>query len=264
MADSIGGLSLPYCNKWTTFSGDKEKLYMPCVVCTFLICLAYSGSLLSLLGVAIERYIKIIHPFLYNRWISKEKALSIITALWIYPIILSLPFFKWNICKADGNLKCYRIVQAQDLQLYIDLGSMGGCTCAVVFLYAKVFYIAWPQQKLIRSMEMEVSQEHVPEGIITKEETKIKMMGLVIGILLISWTPFFIISVVERAMNPFYMSPVLHPDTGRVVLHIFWELSFLLLYSNSFMNSVIYDLNSHEFRSAFRKILHLSSGQACH
>jgi len=72
-----------------------------------------------------------------------------------------------------------------------------------------------------------------------------KMMALVVGYLILSWSPYYVIIPLYK-MN----------DPGIPTWYVYmFDIVSILLYTNSFMNPIIYSWQIRDFREAYVKIL---------
>ena len=133
-------------------------------------------------------------------------------------------------------------------------------------LYAKIFILARKHQRCIQQlcitvtsqsgrggdssgMTSSVGKQHVSK-VSSSEQRRTKMMMMVMGILYVTWIPYMFVKIAVQ-------------DNADII-GIAWSSSTLcyefvskLLYSNSFMNPMIYHWKSRDFKQSFRKMLHI-------
>jgi uncharacterized membrane protein len=80
---------------------------------------------------------------------------------------------------------------------------------------------------------------------LAKEQKAAKTLGIVMGVFIICWVPFFVTNVLWAICRDVC---VVHPD-------IFFPIFTWLGYINSGMNPIIYALSMRDFRRAFRRLL---------
>lgn len=95
ISDLLVGLTIPY---HLIFYVDESlsQSHFVCIMKFFFNIIACCVSIWNLIAIAIDRYIAIVYPLHYSRWITKRMAVIVIISGWISGIILgAIPLF-WN------------------------------------------------------------------------------------------------------------------------------------------------------------------------
>lgn len=103
LSDFLVGLTLPY--HFSFFLGFEylTKRRHSCILRFVLIILACSSSVYNLLAIAADRYIAIVYPLRYNRYMTRRVAKLIMLAGWTISFgVASIPIY-WNNWVEDGG-----------------------------------------------------------------------------------------------------------------------------------------------------------------
>lgn len=95
ISDLLVGLTIPY---HLIFYIDESlsQSHLVCIMKFFFNIIACCVSIWNLIAIAIDRYIAIVYPLHYSRWITKRTAVIVIMSGWMSGIILgAIPLF-WN------------------------------------------------------------------------------------------------------------------------------------------------------------------------
>jgi tachykinin-like receptor len=207
----------------------------------------FSTSLVTLLAIAIDRYMAVVHPLIYRMRMTVNIARYTCIGIWLVQITL------WEI------LTCYYGSQfsvgnghsgtAQDIfpgnifavltHLEISLPIIGN-----VILYALIY------TKLRKRMIFSVSTINNMGTLNVNQTTAktkafTKMMTLVVGYLILAWLPYYVVLPLHKLNDP---------QTPTWYVYMF-DVVTVLLYTNSFMNPIIYCWQNREFRGAYIKPL---------
>ncbi|XP_006626533.3 trace amine-associated receptor 1-like, partial [Lepisosteus oculatus] len=206
-------------------------------------------SIFHLSFISIDRYYAVCEPLKYNAKITVCVAVYIIVISWSVSAVFGhgLMFLKLNI---KGKEDVY----------YENVYCVGGCTvilskissliCSLLAfytpgfimlgIYLKIFFVARRQARVIEGL---VSQSKSSEDSKTMTSSKTerkaaKALGIVMGVFLCCWTPFFL------SVN---LDPIFNYSTPPVLFDSLAWLGYL----NSTFNPLVYAF----FYSWFRKAL---------
>ena len=195
------------------------------------------SSILSVLGICIDRFFYIMRPFLYRRYMTMKNTAILSAGLWTLSSSLTLPVI---FVPADHNLvDCGEALHNTNYSIFLLLGF--GCVIVTMtILYGIICRIAWIQRNRIRNLNVS------PQSVGIENDYKLqKMMITVLGMFYISWIPHLI----STAYN---MTKTDEGQNGQLSLSIIPETIFLC---NSFMNPFVYSYQSRQFRAAFKSLL---------
>lgn len=207
-------------------------------------------SILHLCLVSIDRYMAITDPLGYKMKVTNDNVAVGIAVIWLFSFS-----FSFGVVMSDINL--------EGLEDLLMLSSCSG-SCALIFnrqwgviatlvaffipgtimscLYLKIFHVARTQAKVMaeRSTLGQCEKKvHSPEQ---RERKAAKTLGIVMGIFLLCWLPFFIATIADPFLN--FSTPI------DVFDALVW-----FGYLNSTCNPLIYGFFYPRFQKAFKMII---------
>ncbi|NXM13123.1 AA3R protein, partial [Ploceus nigricollis] len=214
---------------------------VPAYSCLFMCCLmlVFSyASILSLLAIAIERYLRVKLPTRYKIITTERRVWWALGLCWSLSLLGGLvPMFGWN--KASSSfLRCsFNSVMRMDYMVYFCFFTWTLVPLLIMCaLYAEIFYI----------MHKKPSQETSVRGAgaFSVQEFKIaKSLALVLFLFAISWLPLCIINCVSY----------FHPEAQ--IPPYFMYLAILLSHASSAMNPIVYACQIKKFKTTYLSIL---------
>ncbi|XP_014663918.1 PREDICTED: dopamine receptor 1-like [Priapulus caudatus] len=245
-----------FCNVWVSFD----------VMCS-------TASILNLCAISIDRYIHIRNPLRYYVKMKLRTVLLTIGGIWLGSILISfIPIsLNWHmsfVVPADENATT-TVAAADDapptcaLEMnptYAIVSSLISfyLPCIVmVWLYARLYKYARKHVKTIKALSVapptslsaaddctrkltNSSLNSSSQG--TREHKAAITVGVIMGVFLLCWMPFFCINIVVACCE-------------ECVPKTLWLFLTWLGYFNSSMNPIIYSIFNTEFREAFKRLL---------
>lgn len=202
-------------------------------------------SLGTLMLIAVDRYIAVLHATSYKVLLTTRRATIAIAALWLYVVTLFTVCVAWFGGQEDDE----ELLEHRSL-----MNAMPSLVTAVIMpphvylalsitiaLYVRIFLAIWKQQRKVKSTS---SSEN-------KAKKVTKLMAMVLGILLVCWLPRGLIDSVIDTRDE---------NLGLVFFYLH-DFSFFLVYFNSCINPLLYALKSPEFRKAYVKLVKRNLGK---
>ncbi|CAF3053584.1 unnamed protein product [Rotaria sp. Silwood2] len=224
-----------------------------------------TASILHLVAVSFDRYVAIENPLKYKQKMTKRTIFIIIGCIWLISVLLSYGPVLLGVysrsrtgavssapteCGMRPNL-IYSIISSST-SFYIPL-------IIILFLYGRIFITARKHSHELQKLENIIKRLHSNEKFQLesskwkKNMKAIRTLGIVVGVFVACWLPFFVMYLLLAYCNYKCVTP-------NIERYITWiALSLCLGYANSFCNPVIYAFSNKEFRNAFFEILHYNN-----
>ncbi|XP_073413378.1 adenosine receptor A3 [Dendrobates tinctorius] len=242
---AVGILVMPLA---IVISLGKEFHFYSCLFMCCLMIILTNASILSLLAISIDRYLRVKIPTRYKSVITLRRIYVSICCVWIVSLIVGLvPMFGWNnrskLRDEEKNyLKCeFERVMRMDYMVYFNIfGWVFLPLLIMVGLYIEIFY-------LIRKHLAKGTSNAKGKGMFYGKEYKTaKSLSIVLLLFLLSWMPLSIINCLILFSPSIKQSSVFQPA-------IFFAI--LLSHANSAMNPIIYAFQIKKFKDSYIQII---------
>ncbi|NXN43078.1 AA3R protein, partial [Rhinoptilus africanus] len=213
--------------------------------CLFMCCLMVvftNASILSLLAIAIDRYLRVKVPTRYKIITRERRVWWALGLCWSVSLLVGLvPMFGWNKMESRnfGFLNCqFTSVMRMDYMVYFVFFIWTLVPLLIMCaLYAEIFYI-------IRTKLSQSTTNVRGAGLFYGQEFKTaKSLALVLFLFAISWLPLCIINFIS------YFYPEWQIPKSLMYLGI------LLSHANSAMNPIVYACKIKKFKTTYLLIL---------
>ncbi|KAI8480315.1 neuromedin U receptor [Branchiostoma belcheri] len=204
--------------------------------------LCYSATVMSICTLSIERYIAICHPLQAKTLVTKERTMTAIVA----EVSFRLPSGESVWAKCTIPLQYQEQVQYFTAVATVVFFVVPMCLLAGLYLLIGV--------KLHKTRSNPKSRRagklgRRADALINKTRGQaVKKLGLVVLAFAVCWTPY-------HALRLMYVYADMFGSTEKVVYLNMDYVSTVLLYLNSALNPVLYNLASKRFRHEFRVLL---------
>ena len=239
LSDLLVGAGAPYFSvvHYTSMRIDLHKI--PCLVGFCIMILTCGLSQANLVGISVDRYICIQHPYQYIRLVTPRRVKVIISCIWIYGMAIAFLPLAWNTWISDINCGFALVLPTGYLIILVIHVFLFLIITAI--LYTKILVTAKKVQNQIQMQEQRFTR-----GIfnLRKQTKAAQVYVILLGCFYLCWLPFLISTGVRMAYKK------QEPLKLRIIFQIFISLAF----SNSCMNFLIYTYKIHDFKVAFRKL----------
>ncbi|XP_067090212.1 adenosine receptor A3-like [Osmerus mordax] len=237
---------------WTSFQG--------CLLISCVVLLLTQASTLSLMAIAVDRFLRVVIPLRYKRIVTERRSWLVVGACWCVAIVLSFPpMFGWhnhktvNHTSVNSSSICCTFVAVIPASYLVYFGFLL-CTLIPLLIMAGLYcYIFCTIAHILREkvggstqIPLQPRPQHQPQpqpqpqSYFQKERKLAGSLALVLALFAVSWLPLHIMNCVsywgsEVPVEAFYV--------GIVLSH-----------ANSSMNPVVYALKIPKIRLAYRQL----------
>ncbi|XP_069800840.1 adenosine receptor A3 isoform X2 [Dendropsophus ebraccatus] len=219
--------------------------------CLFMCCLLIiltNASILSLLAISIDRYLRVKIPTRYKSVITPRRICISIWCIWIVSVLVGLvPMFGWNNrSKLEDDkryyLKCeFEHVMRMDYMVYFNIfGWVFLPLLIMLALYIEIFYLI---RKHLAKNRFNAKGKGIFYG---KEYKTAQSLSIVLLLFALSWLPLSIIDCLILFRPSIKTSSAFYPAILTAIL---------LSHANSAMNPIIYAYKIKKIRESYLQIL---------
>ncbi|XP_060930599.1 adenosine receptor A1b [Limanda limanda] len=246
---AVGALVIPLA---LTISIGLQTHFYSCLLVACTVLVLTQSSILALLAIAIDRYLRVKIPTRYKQVVTPRRAGLAVVVCWTVAFIVGFtPMLGWNNLRRlqqDGLNSSNLIITCQfenvismDYMVYFNFfGWVLPPLLLMLVIYAEIFYMI---HKQLNRKKFTTSHTD-PNKYYDKELNLAKSLALVLFLFAVSWLPLHIINCIT----------LFCPDCKKPISVIY--VAILLTHGNSAVNPIIYAFRIKKFRTAFRKIWH--------
>ncbi|CAH1784678.1 unnamed protein product [Owenia fusiformis] len=223
--------------------GMVDKKYV-CFLRIFFTLLSTGGELFLFATLAIERFVAIVLPFRYDRWMCKRNTILLSLLCWVLVFVITAPaFLVWN--RWDVNKQCS--VQNTLLNVYNSAVLNPIVYASMVLtagLYGKIFWVAKMKRSQILAQIQAVNHT---KAVAYKRIFKIlKNVVTILGLFILSWIPLLFVRIVLTRTSL---------DSGTIF--VLMSITYKILLVKSVVNPIIFCKKDRRLRMAVSKLLRL-------
>ncbi|XP_022088000.1 glucose-dependent insulinotropic receptor-like [Acanthaster planci] len=209
-----------------------------CLVRIAFLILASLASILSVFGIAYDRYIAITNPMVYTQRVGQFQSRVIVTIIWIVALLIGLaPLMGWSDVSVYAG--CCQILRTfiGSYMLFLTFACYIPPLLVQLYFYSCILQISRNQARRIADLQRNTC---VVRNVRTSRTHKaLKTLTVVIGCFVLTWTPFFVALAIHAICAE---SCNLHT--------IIQDCLVPLGFTNSFLNPFVYAFWSRDFRES--------------
>ena len=222
--------------------------------------LAIAASVLTMVFISFDRYLKISKPLEYRSRMTTSKSFKIIFIIWLISTASAtyaatpdsgvngiLP--KIFHCRADNKTPSKTVAWVIFRCVILFL-----LVTVTLTLYVRIFVVAHKRQKMLRNGELgETSTGQNQRSVLRQDLKIVRMLLIVAGVFCLCWLPGVIWYLLSNRYPNFIDSKNRSLSYWRRI-YIFNSLFELLVLSNSLWNPIIYACLDQTYREAFKRL----------
>ncbi|XP_066102615.1 adenosine receptor A3 [Saccopteryx bilineata] len=219
--------------------GIKIHFYS-CLLMTCLVLIFTHASIMFLLAIAVDRYLRVKLTVRYKRITTHRRIWGALGLCWLLSFLVGLtPMFGWNMklsSESYGNmtfLPCkFRSVMRMDYMVYFSFFTWIFIPLVVMCtIYIDIFCV------IRKKLNQNFSGSKESGAFYGREFKTAKSLFLVLSLFVVSWLPISVINCIIY----------FHGEVPEVVIN----LGILLSHANSMMNPIVYAFKIRKFRETY-------------
>ncbi|KPP59146.1 adenosine receptor A1-like [Scleropages formosus] len=243
---TVGALVIPLA---ITISIGLQTHFYSCLMVACTVLVLTQSSILALLAIAIDRYLRVKIPTSYKRVVTAKRAAVAVVLCWAVAFVVGLmPMLGWNNLqklKENDSLSSDLVITCQfenvismEYMVYFNFfGWVLPPLLLMLIIYAEIFYMIHKQ------LSKKVTGSNAdPSKYYGKELNLAKSLALVLALFALSWLPLHILNCITlfcpRCQKPMFLI----------------YIAILLTHANSAVNPIVYAFRIKKFHSAFLTI----------
>ncbi|XP_074833740.1 adenosine receptor A1 [Carettochelys insculpta] len=247
---AVGALVIPLA---IVINIGPQTDFYTCLMVACPVLILTESSILALLAIAVDRYLRVKIPLSYKNVVTPKRAAVAIACCWIVSLLVGLtPMFGWNNLhkmrtqEANGShtsfvIRCqFENVISMEYMVYFNFFIwVLPPLMLMLIIYLEVFNLI--RKQLDKKVSANSSD---PQKYYGKELKIAKSLALVLFLFALSWLPLHTLNCITL-FCPSCQTP-------SILIYI----AIFLTHGNSAMNPVVYAFRIKKFRVTFLQIWH--------
>ncbi|XP_066281958.1 adenosine receptor A2b-like [Branchiostoma lanceolatum] len=248
VADLIIGMIAGTFHIFSTLHGHPlvTENYGNCLFYWITLISIFCASVFNLLALSIDRYIAVMKPLHYHNIMTWKARTGLLVLVWLMSCVfgsvhlfgLCYPqkFLKTGECSVMDIFDHYSVGHFFITPVFISL-------LCILVMYGLVFRAARRQTQRISAVQPMMTTEQRKQNVFLGTLKAVKTLSIILGCLLICWIPMILI-----------MWLTIITETILLDAKTFYALVYMLPFTNSAVNPIVYAYRDKVFRKTFRSI----------
>ncbi|XP_003973119.2 adenosine receptor A1-like isoform X2 [Takifugu rubripes] len=233
---AVGVLVIPLA---IIISQGFNTQFYTCLLLSCLLLIITQCSILSLLAIAIDRYLRVKIPTRYSTIVTQRRANVAVCLCWTLSFLTGLvPMLGWNNHESQKNLSIsseiicqFTVVMRMDYMVYFNFfGWVVAPLTIMIALYAEVFWL------IRRQLNRRAKATADGERYYRKELKLAKSLALVVFLFALCWLPIHIMNCIN-----FFCK---NCEVPKYVMYV----GIFMSHVNSALNPMVYAFKIKQFR----------------
>ncbi|MBN3282563.1 AA1R protein, partial [Polyodon spathula] len=223
-----------------------ETHFYACLFLSCVILILTQSSILSLLAIALDRYLRVKIPVRYRTVVTQRRAWGVVAACWLLSIMLGIiPMLGWNNKASPGNetvssscMNCtFLSVISMPYMVYLNFfGWVLVPLLLMICLYVEIFY------RIRKQLNQNTGNSTESTRYYRKEQKLARSLALVLFLFAACWLPLHIMNSIQ----------LFSPQTEVPLIAIYSGI--LLTHGNSAANPIVYAFRIKKFRDTYAQL----------
>ncbi|XP_041639907.1 adenosine receptor A3-like [Cheilinus undulatus] len=239
----VGCVAIPVA---VVVDGRVETSFYSCLFLSCVEILFTLVSILCLVAIAVDRFLRVSIPLRYRRMVTQRHSLLVAAACWLVAIPLSFaPMLGWynhqTLSNAVNSTLTCRVIDVIPMSYLVYIRFFVFCLIPLLMMTALYGYIFCTIRENLR--ERPGDGAHQQSQLYLKKERELAgSLSLVLALFALSWLPLHIMNCVD------YFDLETHVPPTVVYVGI------LFSHANSAVNPVVYAFKIDKIKTAYSKI----------